>query len=47
MATLDSGRTRNATVVAETDVTLLVYEVATFRALARSEELRPHLVPSR
>ena len=47
MATLDPRRTRNASVLAETDLTVLVYDVATYRSLARTESLRPHLAPTR
>lgn len=47
MATLDPRRTRNASVLAETDLEVLVFDVGTYRALARSESLRPHLAPTR
>lgn len=47
IATLDPHRTRNASVIAETDVSVLVYDVATYRSLARVEDLRPRLSPSR
>lgn len=47
IATLDPHRTRNASVVAATDLTVLVYDVATYRSLARVEDLRPRLAPSR
>ncbi len=46
-ATLDHRCTRNATVVAETDVSVLVYDPRTYRALAHSDDLRPHLAPTR
>ena len=46
-ATLDPRRLRNATVVAAGPVEVLVYDVATYRSLARFEELRSHLVPER
>ena len=47
LATLDPRRTRNATVVAASDVTLLVYDARTFCSLADDEELRGHLRPER
>ncbi len=47
LATLDPTRTRNATVVAETALEVLVYDVATFRSLARDEELGRVLAPAR
>ena len=47
LATLDPKRTRNATVVAETALQVLVYDVATFRSLARDEELGRVLAPAR
>ncbi len=47
MATLDPRRTRNASVLAETDLTVLVFDVATYRALARTEDLKAHLAPTR
>lgn len=47
LATLDRHRVRNATVVASSDIAVLVFDVATFRSLARDTELRPHLAPAR
>ena len=47
LATLDRSRTRNATVVAASDVTVLVYDVRTFCSLADEEGLRSHLRPER
>jgi CRP-like cAMP-binding protein len=47
LATLDPKRTRNATVVAESALEVLVYDVATFRSLARDEDLVPVLAPAR
>jgi CRP-like cAMP-binding protein len=47
LATLDPTRTRNATVVAATELEVLVYDVRTFRSLAGEAALRPHLVPER
>lgn len=47
MATLDPNRTRNATVTATTDLTVLVFDVVVFRSLAREEQLRERLVPER
>ena len=47
LATLDHRRTRNATAVAAGPVEVLVYDVATYRALAQLDGLRPHLAPQR
>jgi CRP-like cAMP-binding protein len=47
LATLDPHRLRNATVVAAGPVEVLVYDVATFRSLAKVDDLRSRLVPQR
>jgi len=47
MATLDSSRIRNASVFAETDIEVLVFDIGTFRSLAREDDLRARLVPNR
>jgi CRP-like cAMP-binding protein len=47
LATLDPHRLRNATVVAAGPVEVLVYDVATFRSLAKLDDLRSRLVPER
>jgi CRP-like cAMP-binding protein len=47
LATLDHRRTRNATVVAAGPIEVLVYDVATYRALAEDTELRARLAPQR
>jgi CRP-like cAMP-binding protein len=47
LATLDPHRLRNATVVAAGPVEVLVFDVATYRSLARFEELRDRLAPAR
>ena len=47
LATLDPTRTRNATVVAESALEVLVYDVATYRSLARDEDLGRVLAPAR
>ena len=47
LATLDPHRTRNATVVAAGPIELLVYDVATYRSLARVDDLRSRLAPDR
>lgn len=47
MATLDPKRTRNATVVADSAVEVLVYDVATYRSLAREVDLGRVLAPTR
>jgi CRP-like cAMP-binding protein len=47
LATLDHRRTRNATVVAAGPIEVLVYDVATYRALAQQDDLRSRLAPER
>jgi CRP-like cAMP-binding protein len=47
LATLDPRRTRNANVVAATDVDVLVFDVRTFRSLAEQADLHARLVPER
>jgi len=47
VATLDPHRTRNATVVAAGPIEVLVYDVATYRSLAKVDDLRSRLVPAR
>jgi len=47
LATLDHRRTRNATVVAAGPIEVLVYDVATYRALAQRDDLRSRLAPER
>lgn len=47
LATLDHTRTRNATVVAATDLLVLVFDVRTFSALADRPTLRRVLRPER
>jgi CRP-like cAMP-binding protein len=47
LATLDPRRTRNATVVAAGPVEVLVFDVATYRSLARLDDLRGRLAPER
>ncbi len=47
LATLDSHRRRNATVVAAGPIKVLVYDVRTYRALAQVDDLRSRLVPER
>lgn len=47
LATLDWTRTRNATVVAASDVLVLVFDAGTYRSLARDEALRHRLAPER
>jgi CRP-like cAMP-binding protein len=47
LATLDPHRTRNATVVAAGPIEVLVYDVATYRALAQVDDLRSRLAPAR
>ena len=47
LATLDPRRTRNATVVAGTDIDVLVFDVRTFRSLADQAELHARLAPER
>jgi CRP-like cAMP-binding protein len=47
LATLDPRRTRNADVVAETDVSVLVFDVRTYRSLADEADLHARLAPER
>lgn len=47
LATLDRQRTRNATVVADDDLEVLVYDVRAFLDLSEDPALRPLLVPER
>lgn len=47
LATVDHQRRRNATVVAASPATVLVFDAATYRALARDEALRALLLPVR
>ena len=47
LATLDHRRRRNATVVAAGPIEVLVYDVATYRALAEVDDLRGRLAPAR
>lgn len=47
LATLDRTRNRNATVVATGPVSVLVFDVGTFRSLADEDELHSLLVPER
>ena len=47
IATLDGTRARNADVVTATPVSLLVFDVATFRSLADDPELHDVLAPRR
>jgi CRP-like cAMP-binding protein len=47
LATLDHRRRRNATVTAHGPIEVLVYDVATYRALAQVEDLRGRLAPER
>lgn len=47
LATLDSRRARNATVVADAELSVLVFDVGTFRSLAGHEELAARLAPAR
>ena len=47
LAVLDPTRTRNATVEAASDLTLLVFDVRTFRSLAHLDSLRSRLAPTR
>jgi CRP-like cAMP-binding protein len=46
-ATLDGRRSRNATVTAASPVTVLVFDLATFRSLAEAQDLHARLVPER
>ena len=47
LATLDPSLVRNATVVTTSPVLVLVYDVRTYRAMARKDDLRTTLVPER
>lgn len=47
IATLDRRVARNATVVTATPASVLVFDIATFRMLAGTDELRPRLAPQR
>lgn len=47
LATLDPARTRNATVVARTDLLVLVFDARTFNSLAREQTLAGILRPER
>ena len=47
LATLDPHRRRNATVLANGPVDVLVYDVKTYRSLAQVDDLRSRLVPVR
>lgn len=47
LATLDTTRHRNATVVTDEDTTVLVFDVGTFRSLAVDDDLRGLLAPER
>ena len=47
IAALDSRRHRNADVITATAVSVLVFDLATFRSLASTEDLRPLLAPQR
>ena len=47
LATLDPHRRRNATVLAHGPVDVLVYDVKTYRSLAKADDLRSRLVPAR
>ena len=47
LATLDPARTRNATVVAKTDLLVLVFDARTFNSLAQEQGLRSILRPER
>ena len=47
LATLDPHRRRNATVLANGPVEVLVYDVKTYRSLAKVDDLRSRLVPAR
>jgi hypothetical protein len=46
-ATLEPRRLRNATVVANGPVEVLVFDVASYRSLARLDDLRSRLAPDR
>jgi CRP-like cAMP-binding protein len=45
LATLDPKRTRNATVTAAGPIEVLVYDVGTYRSLAKLDDLRRRLAP--
>jgi len=47
LATLDPHRRRNATVLANGPVDVLVYDVKTYRSLAQVDDLRSRLAPVR
>ncbi len=47
LATLDPARTRNATVVATTELLVLVFDARTFNSLAREQALASILRPER
>jgi CRP-like cAMP-binding protein len=47
LATLDPHRRRNATVLANGPVEVLVFDVKTYRSLAQVDDLRSRLVPVR
>ena len=47
IAALDSTRHRNADVVTATPATVLVFDLATFRSLATSDDLKSRLAPVR
>jgi CRP-like cAMP-binding protein len=47
LATLDPHRRRNATVLANGPVEVLVYDVKTYRSLAEVDDLRSRLAPTR
>jgi CRP-like cAMP-binding protein len=47
LATLDPARTRNATVIATTDLLVLVFDAGTFNSLAREPALAGILRPER
>ena len=47
LATLDPHRRRNATVLANGPVDVLVFDVKTYRSLAQFDDLRSRLVPVR
>ena len=47
IAALDSTRHRNADVMTATPVSVLVFDLATFRSLATAHDLRARLVPER
>ena len=47
LATLDPHRRRNATVLANGPIDVLVYDVETYRSLAQVDDLRSRLAPVR